>query len=219
MKKPDTTWPGKDKGRSLLVLLVLLVLYFPVALAQGTSGGPFGLHVGMTRSELVQIVGKASIVSNDGPYLTIFRTVPRPYADFEQYGLIFSPKRGLVKILALGKTTSTDRFGTTLRTEFAKTRDLLMNNYGTPEVTDGVMTGSLWDEPRDWMMGLLKKERKLHAYWGFKAHGLQQQNQVTAVLLEVKPLSSETGYLLLSYEFEGFIEFNRERVMKEGEVF
>jgi hypothetical protein len=65
------------------------------------------------------------------------------------------------------------------------------------------------------MTGLLKKERTLEVYWEFKP----PKQHLTLVDLEVMALSRETGYLGLTYEFEGWEQYADERQAKKSDVF
>ena len=57
--------------------------------AQDTSG-PFGLHMGMTPEQVIQIVGKDAVKEIKGDILNLY-TVPKPHPAFEFYSLVFSP--------------------------------------------------------------------------------------------------------------------------------
>src|ERR1035437_1964643 len=79
---------------------------------------------------------------------------------------IQKPDEGLLKISALGNDIRTNGFGEEVRESFKTILDAVSETYGKPEdVFDYVKHGSIWKEPEDWMMGLLKKERTLDAYW------------------------------------------------------
>lgn len=76
--------------------------------------------------------------------------------------------------------------------------------------------GSIWDESRCWMMGLLKKERVLVSFWDVKS---TLPNHITSITLEASALSTEEGYILLTYELEGFEEYSESKKAKQGSVF
>lgn len=74
------------------------------------GSGPFGLHRGMTQEQVIQIVGKGAISEAKGDTLRLLR-VPKSHPAFGLYSLIFSPKDGLLKIVAYGNDIRTNAFG------------------------------------------------------------------------------------------------------------
>jgi hypothetical protein len=65
----------------------------------------------------------------------------------------------------IGKDIVTNGYGEEIQTAFREICDALSATYGTPQIADFLKTGSIWSEPREWTMGLLKKERELFALW------------------------------------------------------
>jgi hypothetical protein len=185
----------------ILSLMVAFVGLATVALAQETSG-PFGLRRGMTQEQVIQIVGNGAVKETKGDTLVLL-TVPKPHPDFELYSLIFSPTDGLLKVMAIGKDISTNGFGEAVRSSFREIRNALLQTYGKPNPDlDFVRAGSIWKEPEDWMMGLRKDERYLESAW--QEEKLPLPNQIHVIVLEAKALSTEKGFLELSYEFNGW---------------
>jgi hypothetical protein len=186
------------------------------AQAQGASdSGPFGLRFGMTRDEVLQLVGKGAIKSEKDDTLRL-TAVPRAHPDFEEYVLVFSPQQGLLKIVAAGKTIQTNGYGRDVQLAFGDIRDAISKNYGAAKTLDNLRSGSIWDEPREWMMGLLKRERTLAAVWeSDSARALH----LSGIVLEAYALSTEKGYLKISYEFEGWDKYVDSLKAKAGTVF
>jgi hypothetical protein len=79
---------------------------------------------------------------------------------------------------------------------------------------DFLRAGSIWKEPEDWMMGLLKDERTLVAVWE-KA----LPNRIHDVVLKAGALSREKGFHKLTYEFDGWNEYVDALRKKAGTVF
>src|SRR5207248_6486616 len=80
--------------------------------AEVSNQGPFGFRWGMTRDQVIALVGKDAIeekYSRDDQLR--LRTAPKPHPDFDGYLVTISPQRGLVKLLASGKTIETTRYG------------------------------------------------------------------------------------------------------------
>jgi hypothetical protein len=126
--------------------------------------------------------------------------LPKSNADFEMYGLLISPKAGLCQIRAVGKNIDTDSYGLALKSRFEELSSSLSSLYGKAETTDLLLSGSIWKEPQDWMMGLNKKERFLSATW----KGTQEtplKNNIGAISIEARANSSAQGYVYLQYTF------------------
>jgi hypothetical protein len=193
--------------------MVAFVWLATVAFAQDTSG-PFGLRRGMTQGQVIQIVGKDAIRETKGDTIRLNR-VPKSHPAFEFYSLIFSPKDGLLKIVAYGNDIRTNSFGEAVHDAFIEIRDAISRTYGQPKFTaDHVKAGSIWHEPEDWMMGLLKEERVLSAVWD-----KQLPNHIQDIVIEASALSSEKGFLKISYEFEGWDAYVDALKEKAGTVF
>jgi hypothetical protein len=168
----------------------------------------------MTQEQVIQIVGKDAVKETKGDRLSL-TTVPKSHRAFELYSLTFSPKDGLLKIIAYGKDITTNGFGNAVHDYFIEIRDALSHTYGQPDITiDDVKSGSIWTEPQDWMIGLRKEERELATSWGKSL-----PNRIYGIVLEAKALSSEKGYLVLSYEFEGWGEYLDMKNKKTDSVF
>ena len=202
------------KRASLLSFAVAAIVLASSSLFAQEIAGPFGLRRGMTQEQVIQIVGKGAAKETKGDTLQVW-TVPRPHPAFEFYLLIFSPKDGLLKISAYGNDIKTNGFGASVRTSFIEIRDAISQTYGQPEFTsDFLRSGSIWKEPEDWMMGLLKEERILAALWE-KA----LPNRIHGIGLEAVALSTEEGFLRLGYEFDGWHEYVEAKKKEAGAVF
>jgi len=181
--------------------------------AQETSG-PFGLRRGMTKEQVLQIVGKDAVKEIKGDVLRLF-AVPKPHRAFDEYSLIFSPNDGLLKIVAYAKDIRTNGFGEAVHDSFIEIRDAISKTYGEPAFTlDHLKDGSLWTEPQYWMMGLLKKERDLASDWNTAI-----PNRICAIVLDARALSTDKGYVVLTYEFEGWNEYVDAKNKKADSVF
>jgi hypothetical protein len=188
------------------------------ALTQITQG-PFGFRPGMSRSEVLNLVGDSAVKKIEGVSVPddqlMLNTAPKPHPEFDVYGLLFSDKRGLVKLTALGHNIQTNDYGTQVHSEFLQIRDAVAKTYGEPKTYDFVESDSLWREPRDWMMSLVKTDRTLAASWLFTP----SSNRIEAILLEAIAHSTDNGILRLTYQFEGFKEYAESREKKKGSVF
>lgn len=210
--KKLTILSAAARAAAMLVLTLVALGCISSLQAQSTQG-PFGLARGMTPDAVIAKVGRASVKAFKGDLLQL-STAPAPHPSFDEYSLVFSPNNGLLKIIASSKYIQTNGFGEEIKDLFSTIKAAITKTYGMPQAFDFLRTGSIWDEPRDWMAGLLKKERTLVAYWGGALpYGLQD------ISLEAAALSTEKGYLLLSYEFMGWGDYVDSKKAKSDDVF
>lgn len=181
------------------------------------KAGPFGFDPGMTKQQIIDELGQNAIKEAKGDVLTL-DNAPRPYAGFEEYVLVIDPKRGLVKLDAVGVDISTSIYGDELKNAFNSMEESIESGYGESKRYDFLRAGSIWDERKDYMMGLLKKERTLESFWP-NNDAIKLKGQVKNIDLEAKALSQEKGYLVLSYEFVGYHEYHEQQKNKESQVF
>jgi hypothetical protein len=196
-------------------LMVASGVLATVAFAQNTSG-PFGLRKGMTQQQVIEIVGKSAVKETKGDDTLRVLTVPKPHPAFEFYSLIFSPTEGLLKITAYGNDIRTNGFGEKVHDSFSEIRGALSDTYEKPDGDmDFLQSGSIWKEPEDWMMGLLKEERHLASIW----QNRPLPNHIHDIEIEAKALSQEKGYIILTYEFDGWDAYVDAKKKQAGTVF
>jgi hypothetical protein len=205
--------------RQTAVALALLASAGEIARSQSAAdppSGPFGLSEGLT---LAQLRGFGALVPVKGMAAVYTApTVPKPHRDFDHYILAVGSKVGLCKVVAIGKDIESSSFGDELRTAFATTREALGAKYGNSKLYDYLQEGSIWNEGRDWMMGLAKKERTLSAFWS-----ADEQSTLTGhvrnIELEARSLGTSRGYLTLSYEFDNFDACKAEMDKQNNDAF
>lgn len=181
------------------------------------KAGPFGFDPGMTKQQIIDELGQNAIKEAKDDVL-ILDKAPLPHSGFERYGLVIDPKRGLVKLQAFGVDISTSVYGDELKDAFNSMEKSIASSYGESKRYDHLRAGSIWDEPKDYMMGLIKKERTLESFWSNNDSTILK-GQVVTIDLEARALSEEQGYLVLIYEFVGFDEYHKEQKNKENQVF
>jgi hypothetical protein len=126
-------------------------------------------------------------------------SVPRPHPDMESYIVQVTPKAGVCFVKAMGKTFTTSAYGRDVQTVFNDLKTQLEAVYGPGKVLDGLSPGSIWNEPRDYMMGMVKGERTLGAMWsGQLGPGLE------SIGLIMKGLSTERAYAVVEYYFTNY---------------
>jgi hypothetical protein len=156
--------------------------------------GPFGLNFGDSYAQL----SKLGLVKDKVNQWYTAKSVPRPHPDFVTYELLISPKLGLCKIIASNSNISSDSYGSTLRQQYNLLEDSLSRKYGEGKKFDYLKSGSIWDEPRDFMMGLVKDERVLVTYW--TVPDPSSHDGVAVISLRADARNKSTGVIIINYE-------------------
>lgn len=162
--------------------------------------GPFGLQEGLTKKNIEDMIGRSIEPVEGNINLYITSSLPKENSDFTSYGLLISPTVGLCQIRAIGKNIDTDSYGLKLQSTFDDLKKSLDSLYGNGEETDILLSGSIWKNPNDWMMGLIKQERFLSAKWN-SDHDAMKKNSLSTIWLEARAQTESSGYILLQYVF------------------
>ncbi len=189
------------------VFLFLLLACYPT-----WAAGPFGFEPGVTKDQIIALLGKSTIKMSQGDSY-ILSTAPKPHPDFEEYLLVISPSKGLLKVAAYSKDIETSTYGDRLKQTFEEIHAALTAKYGRSRKLDFLREGSIWNEEQDWMMGLLKEERVLSAYWTVG------KDNVQVIALSARASSRSTGTIRLAYEFTGFTEWADAHKAKDASLF
>ena len=181
------------------------------AVIQPVVAGPFGLEMGMQRSDL----------PNQGKEITPFKIqvtdVPKKHSSFKSYVLKFGPKRGLCYIKAMGKDIKTDEYGKELQKAFSNMEFKLQGIYGQYKQADILRTDSSSDDADEWMESLMDGERILHAYWD-NGKGSAMKGNLASVTLAAQAASEEVGYLVIDYKFDNYAQCESEISTLEDDV-
>ena len=180
---------------------------FAIFISTSLFAGQFGLKMGMT---LNQIDKNAKKVGTN-----IYKVnVPKPHSFFEAYYVRISPTKGLYWIKGIGKDISTSAYGTELQSEFDRLEKKLSKVYGKNKRLDFLSYGSIWKEPNDWMMAMLKKERTLLSNLD-KSTGFNPINNLKQIIISANPINREKGYISLEYYYSIYDECEKEKSLKE----
>jgi hypothetical protein len=180
-----------------------------------TFAGPFGLDMGMTLDQVRNKTGKSPELVQDD----LYRVDPPNKNDmFESYIVQISQKYGIVWIKAIGKDITTNGHGTMLKSAFNNLVASIERTYGKYKKTDLLMRGSIWDEPEDFMMGLVKKDRYLMAGWD-KDSGANLPNDISSIGVMASASSSSKGYVVLEYYSPNGDLADAEKKAKQDSVF
>ena len=190
-------------------LLMLVLMGFLVT--SPSVAGPFGLQMGQSLADLRK---HSEVTAGERQHIYSMKKAPVSHPDFPELDLIVTPSHGLCKIAAWTGNIKTSAYGTELQTVFTRVQGALSAKYGKAEKTyDFLRVGSIWKEPQDWMMGLLKKERIIGTFWISESEVLP--DNLKLIHLDVKALSTDTGEIGLIYEFTNANECLRERDAKK----
>lgn len=185
----------------LLVITLLFACQFNAA--QGGSASqpepvaPFGLRMGMSRAE----VEKAANVIGDSNGFLIIDRVPKPLAGVTIYGAKVTPKSGLCQVVALMMDISTSVYGEKIVSRYGELKAQLTEIYGKGFEQNQLKPGSIWDEPRDWMMALARDERTLAIRWKL-ADGSTMKPTLKMLVLQASAKQPNAGQLALTYTFD-----------------
>lgn len=122
------------KTGKLLVVSLLFLLAAVIPWNDGWSG-PFGFEYGMSKQQILHLLGKESLVKNEGDVYQ-FSTAPEPHPSFETYLVILPGNKGLIKLVAVSKPVETSVYGDQLRAEFDEIFTGLTTRYGKGEKYD-----------------------------------------------------------------------------------
>jgi hypothetical protein len=156
--------------------------------------GPFGVIMG---SEPDSYPG-CRAGSRSGYYNCT--TLPRPRPDIEEYVLESWLGTGVCFVKGWTGSIPTDSFGTELRMRVDEMARQLGQIYRIGNKRDMLLTGSIWNEPREWMMGLLKKERMYSYFWEGKGD-ISLKGDVIKAYVGASPLASDRGYVVVEFYF------------------
>ncbi len=185
----------------ILRLMIAMVSLFALA-AQGQAG-PFGLTFG----------AEVSTLSTDGHGQKFtFLTVPNPHPSFQTYSGWGTDTLGLCRVLAFSDEFKDDAYGTNVQDTFGKLRDAISKKYGAAKKIETMQPKGLWDEPRDWVMSLLKNERIHAAIWKNATDGTERHNLIHIWILASR---SDRTTIALEYRAENFDDCVKE--IEEGQ--
>jgi len=196
--------------RIIFILLVLLTISI-----SGAFCGPFGLDMGMSLDRVRQV--SSTTPANRGNDLYEI-TPPNTNNMFETYVVRIHPTYGVYLIKAVGVDITTNGYGTALRTAFNNLAGSLERVYGQYRLTDFLLPRSIWKDPDDFMMGLLRNERYLFAMWERK-EGSNLPDDLESIAIGASALNSSKGYVSLEYYSIDYEKIKAEEQQRQDSVF
>lgn len=170
--------------------LIIFIMYGRYAYAD-----PFGLKIG---TPLSQLEVDNSIEYPDGKIL--LKSVPKPHEFFKTYIIKSSKKTGLCYISAFSEEVTTDSHGTQVKSKFNNLKRRLSEKYGKPtDLNDSLKSGSIWNQPEDWVNAIKSQDRKLHAFWN------KDEGKIELIGLSVfQPPVFQYPMIVLDYSFNNY---------------
>lgn len=164
-----------DKENTMKRLMFLMILCFAVTPAAAspkdaktepskasvTKMKPFGVELGAPLPGGFAKKHRCEVVESG----MFCEKAPKMLSQMDGY-VVMKGDGGLV-LGAVGLARlDDDVYGTKSRTAFKDLRKAIEGKYGEPKVlNDYLRVGSIWSEPQDWRMAVLKNERVLSAVW------------------------------------------------------
>jgi hypothetical protein len=179
-----------------LVMKVIAVAALTVALHTNCAAGPLGLEMGTRLRELQSKIK----LKAESPHRFSTVTLPDGHPDFNDYHLVVTPQHGLCKLTAYTPLFRTSVYGEELTSKFDRHFNALTAKYGSTQRFDFLKSGSIWNDSKDWMMSLVKRERSLVAYWTDQE--LTLPDNLSVIKVEALGFSQESGMIVISYEFK-----------------
>jgi hypothetical protein len=178
--------------------------------------GPFGIDMGMTLDEVTKI-SKTKPISV-GLYSYLITPPNTNDLFFEFYLVEIDEIYGVYFIKAIGKDISDTGYGDVLKLKFTNLSNNIEKNYGKYRTVDYLKRGSIWNEPEDFMMGLLKEDRALIVIWD-KESKATLPNDIESIMIGVKAKTPSEGYLSLEYYSTKYDDIKKSREEKQNNVF
>lgn len=175
--------------------------------------GPLGVMMGISVKDLSD-AGIAIAPIDNSPLIYRAGSAPAPSGSFDDYVYLISENVGLCRVTAWTPEKEANSFGEQIIATFDELQSALTEKYGKPEVYKFVQRGSIWNERRDFMMGLAKEERTHVAAWTSGATNSLPQD-IESISLHAVAFSSSKGAVKLTYEFKNLKSCFKEAKQKK----
>lgn len=165
-----------------------------------TYDGPFGLAMGIPRSELLNALNFKN-KDEDKPY-QFSGVPPKPVSGFETYALVATDGQGLCRISTLEDVNVVNDSGDQLKEETDKIAETLALKYGKyTKKYDFAHQDVYRRNPRFWMMALREKSVTYVYLWEPAKGSPALPNNLASI--EISPGSAESGkgWVRIGYEF------------------
>lgn len=125
-------------------------------------------------------------------------SAPKAHPDFDYYVIQHHNELGVCFLKAVGKNIKTNSFGSQLTSQTDKIKNQISSKYGPPtKIVDQLMPGSIWNDPEDFMMSMVQKDRLFYIEWKVDA----SKNVFETVGITRQALGTDEGYLNVEYYY------------------
>ena len=170
----------------MLRLFLLAAAY--ISFSHSAIAGPFGLDV----ESFNPVAGKCELKQ---PNLYSCN-VPKPHPDIESYIVKFVENVGICLIKGISEDIPDSRYGIDTKSKTDEIAAQLTPKYGkNTEFIDNLLPGSIWDQPEDWMMGLIKEERFYMYVW--KPN--EPVDGIISIYLAAQNTNTDNGYFAVEF--------------------
>lgn len=161
------------------------------------ADGPFGVTAG---DDAAAFAGCKPLPGSVGKFQC--DALPRAHPDVEAYVLSSLPGVGICWVRAASRAVETSSFGTEIRAEVDSFAQQIAEKYGMDRrKQDQLANGSLWREPRYWMMSLEKKDRAYGYQWS-AGTGAKLPDRISSITVSPLPSSQASARVIVDFVFD-----------------
>lgn len=142
---------------------------------------------------------------------------PRPHPSFQDYYVQASDNLGVVWVKAIGPSEAVDAYGNALRVNVDRVAEQVGRKYGTPEKTDVLLPGAMWDEPQYWMNALEDGQRFYSYTW--KRPRNELDDDLETVFVGASSFGGGQGGVIIEYASTKLANHEHELEGKLSELF
>ena len=155
--------------------------------------GPFGIAMGQSAEDLE---GKETKV---GWYE--ISSVPKPHSMFNTVMVQATKSNGVCFVKGISDSFPSDSNGLAAIIQADKIKRQLDGKYGRSKELAFLVPGSIWNEPEDWMMAMLKGERRQAWEWAGPSTELDRHS-LDSVALGITAVATDEVSLYVEYYFK-----------------
>lgn len=157
--------------------------------ASSTAAGPFGID---TENFSLESYDCEPVNTT-----TFFKcsTIPNKHPDIESYIIQYAEKVGVCMIKGISVDIRDNVFGSNIQSKIEQIKEQISSKYGAGDDIRYLQSGSIWDEPEDWMVGLAKDERTFATEWNMAT----PIDGTSIIFLAAKAINRETGYFVVEF--------------------
>lgn len=176
---------------------ILLVVALLTSINARADDGPFGFKMGSNPTEYAG----CNLLKTNGYYLC--NTAPKAHSAFGEYVLLAADGFGICWVKGLGVKFSADAFGVVVKSKVNEISGQVSAKYGPGKLTDLLLSGSIWKEPKYWMVGLLKNERIYGTKWE-DTDKLRDFPDIGSIFVGPVASSSDTASIVVEFYGKNF---------------